>query len=318
MEEPPSKTREELQTDARTFFRYISSNTQVVTNSNVVLQTKSSHAEALALLIQELGAAFTDKNHSSRLRALYVLTGAMEGCKTTRLDNKILELLGKFLLQHCGPIDVEEEDYEDYDTLIRDIALQALSSLLATPSSAKDEEEKIQTLLFRMETARTGVYRRCAAADTEESTDPYGFAPTNQDIRGGLSTMPRSKRAMCFDLLQCAVSSTSAVGKEMEFPLAGSFLHNLQRQMVEYARFVANCLHGESDPRCLQQLLRLIYSLQVAFKPFFVECKSHDTLFPIESIFDAVAPYFPIQFTPPPNDIHGITREGFTGHLCQY
>mmetsp|Transcript_17018 Transcript_17018/g.19065 ORF Transcript_17018/g.19065 Transcript_17018/m.19065 type:complete len:991 (-) Transcript_17018:2749-5721(-) len=38
-------------------------------------------------------------------------------------------------------------------------------------------------------------------------------------------------------------------------------------------------------------------------------------VFPNEDFFDAVAPYYPIQFTPPPNNIHGITRENLHSEL---
>ncbi len=34
-----------------------------------------------------------------------------------------------------------------------------------------------------------------------------------------------------------------------------------------------------------------------------------------EELFDVVACYFPISFTPPPNNVHGITREDLAGAL---
>ena len=104
-----SKSNEDLQKDAQTFFRYISSNTQIDTGSGVVLQTKSSHEEALARLIQELGPpAFTSSSHPRRLRGLYVLWGAIEGCAV--LSNACLKSLGDFLLLHCGPIADEDDE----------------------------------------------------------------------------------------------------------------------------------------------------------------------------------------------------------------
>ncbi len=308
---PPSKTTEELQTDSRTFFRYISKNTQVITDSNIILQTKSSHEEAIAQLIQDLGPAFTEDHHRGRLRALHLLVGAVEGCKETQLSNKVVTLLGKFLLGHCGPVD--DSDYgEDFDTMIRDTAILALSSLVETSTnSSQKDEELAETMTSRMELARTGIVRRCAVPDTDSTRDPYGFRATRPDMRGGLSTLPRSKRAMAFELLQKTVTGISPIYKQMDDPFQNELvLSNIQIEMVEFAKFTANCLQGESDPRCLLQLLMLIHNMQVTLAPWFATASSSpEAVFPTEDIFDAVAPYYPVQFTPPPNDIHGITRE---------
>lgn len=310
--EPPSKTPEDLQTDSRTFFRYLSKNTQVITN-DVVLQTKSSHEEALAQLVQDIGPAFTQEHHRARLRALYVLTGAIDGCKEARLSNRIIQLLGQFLLGHCGPVDDDTYE-EDYDTMIRDAAILALSSLVSiSTSNSQTDEELAEAIMNRMNLARTAINRRCALPENEDKApDPYGFGGAASDIRGGLSTLPRSKRAMCFDLLQKTIRGIAPVYKQMQEPTKNELvLSNLQSQMVEFARFTANCLQGESDPRCLQQLLKIIHNLQVALAPWFAaDSSSSEAIFPTEDIFDAVAPYYPIQFSPPPNDIHGITREG--------
>ena len=317
--EPPSKTPEDLQSDSRTFFRYLAKNTQVVTDGNVVLQTKSSHEEALAQLIQDLGPAFSQDHHRARLRALCVLTGAIDGCKETRLSGKIVKLLGQFMLSHCGPVN-DDEYAEDYDSMIRDAAIMALSSLVTIPtSSSQANDELAEAMITRMDLARTAIRRRCAVPETEDSPGPYDFErrAVREDIRGGLSTLPRSKRAMCFDLLQKTVTGISPLYKQMDAPIQKELvLTNLQIQMVEFAKFSANCLQGESDPRCLQQLLKLIYKLQVALAPWFSKVPSSpEVLFPTEDIFDAVSPYFPIQFTPPPNDVHGITREGLHNAL---
>lgn len=315
--EPPPKTTQDLQSDAATFFRYISKNTHVVTESNLVLQTKSSHEEALAQLVKDLGPAFTQEHHRSRLRALFTLVGAIEGCQETQLTNNILKLLGNFLLTHCGPLD--DDNYaEDYDTMIRDIAVQGLSALVSTKTKtcaagADADGELTQSVTIRMDFAMTGISRRCALPDSDEAIDPYGLsgASTN-NIRGGLSTLPRSKRAICFDLLHQSVSGILPIFGQLQAPFQNEIVYsNLQVQMVEFARFTASCLEGESDPRCLQQLLKLINFMQIALAPWFDDAHvSVEALFPTEDVFDAVAPYFPIQFTPPPNDIHGITREG--------
>lgn len=322
--DPPTKLPENLQSDAATFFRYISKNTQVVTESKLVLQTKSSHEEALVQLVQDLHPAFSDDHHRSRYRALHILAGAIGGCHQTYLTNKTFKLLGQFLLVHCGP--VNDDDYEeDYDTMIRDISIQALASLLGVGGTSKDsrsgesDEELAETIINRLNFAMDGTTRRCALPETDDDgPDVYGFrSSTNNNnnkgnILGGLSTLPRSKRALCFDLLQQCVNGIAPSFAQFKNPFQDELLYsNLQCRLVDFARFTARCLNGESDPRCLLQLLKLLNSTQAAVSPWFpLVFVSPEAAFPTEDIFDAVAPYFPIQFTPPPNDIHGITREG--------
>ena len=36
----------------------------------------------------------------------------------------------------------------------------------------------------------------------------------------------------------------------------------------------------------------------------------------IEEMFDVMACYFPISFTPPPNSVHSITRQDLAGHTA--
>jgi hypothetical protein len=54
------------------------------------------------------------------------------------------------------------------------------------------------------------------------------------------------------------------------------------------------------------QLLDLLRAIQVVLAQFFLPTSAAS--FPARDVFDAVAPYYPVQFSPPPNDTHGITR----------
>jgi hypothetical protein len=319
---PPTKSNDELQHDAHTFFRYISSNTQLDTGSGVVLQTKSSHEEALARLIQDLGPAFTSSSHPRRLRGLHVLLGAVEGCNETDTSNACIKSLGDFLMLHCGPI-VDDEYEEDYDSMIRDVCVRALTSLVETPTSATTNEEMATTLELRSRFAVRGVERRCAVPDDmeQDTLDPYG-TPPGSDIRGGLSMLPRSKRSLCFDLLRGAVTGVIKINTHIESTdhktiLNGkAVLSKIQRHLIHFTEFTTRCIPGESDPRCLLQLLELLHSIQVAFQDWFQSAQSAATVFPHEDVFESVVPYYPIQFTPPPNNIHGITRLGLHSQLA--
>ena len=317
------KTDTDLESDAKAFFRYLSKNTSVVTSENLTLATKSSHEESLLKLIQELGPAFTSDNHKCRVRGLHVLAGAIDGCSKATISNKTFELLGTFLLGHCGPIDSDEyygaDDEDDYDSMIRDTAVTALGALTQCMG---DESTGgiVEALTLRLQYSRQGIERRCAVPEEEdEEMSPYGSSHNTmqQDIRGGLSGLTRSKRSICFSLIKKTVSGVATITTtkqelDQEQPLPEDIVSNVRVDLNTYATFSSNCIHGESDPRCLMQLLTILHDLQVAFTPWFIGPTKNktDVFFPVEDIFDAVSPYYPIQFTPPPNDIHGITREG--------
>jgi len=56
------------------------------------------------------------------------------------------------------------------------------------------------------------------------------------------------------------------------------------------------------------QLLLLFRKIQVALEPLF--SNGTDATFPIIEMFDACAPYYPINFSPRQHDNHGMTRKG--------
>jgi hypothetical protein len=207
----------------------------------------------------------------------------------------MMDLLGNFLLTYCAPL---EEDYygEDIEEVVRDTAVLCLASLLKSIVLVEDGAVARQ----RVYLAQGGVERRCATAEQDDSIEyGYGAAPQKQDIRASLSLLPRSRRALCFDLIRAAVDGIATMRP----------LDDISADLAKFTSFSANCLHGESDPRCLMQLLVTLRALQGAFLSHFV---ASDTIhsFPTVDLFDAVAPYYPIQFTPPPNDKYGITRQG--------
>jgi len=240
------------------------------------------------------------------------------------MSNSTLSLIGNFLSLQCGPI-VDDEYEEDFDSMIRDISIKCISALVETPAAIIKSDVVTETyaeaLGIRMNFAKQGVERRCATSDDLGFNDGMSI---EHDIRGGLSTMPRSKRSLCFSLLRCAVTGISKIMK-LTAPFQGakiqpqqsSIISIVQNHCVQFSEFTARCIHGESDPRCLLQLLELLNSTQVNFRDWFQVARtiSPNKVFPNEDYFDAVAPYYPIQFTPPPNNIHGITREGLHSAL---
>jgi len=365
-----------LRKEARSFFRTLARTTNVVAGGGGeggMLTTRSSHEEALALLVQQLGSeAFrSSRRQEPRLRALETLLGALEGCLSRSgasssifLSDKLLDLLGTFLLNHCKPIarprrrseDDDDDEQEDLEDEIRDLALSALTVLVGSRSpplpdpsdgsaagAAAEETELgaaagtasvsvfllVESIRRRIRLAQRGVESRCAQLDDEEDLmdveEEYNGYYANDSsrsmqppIQAGLSLLPRSRRSLCFDLLGASVDSISTMLR----PISDANVIKLSALSLEkndptllpnFARFVSNCLRGESDPRCLLQLLHLFRATADCFLPLF-EATSNSR-FPITDLFDAIAPYYPIQFTPPPNNVHGITKSGLRDAL---
>lgn len=303
---------DKIRAQAKQIFTFLSKQLEHMTPENVVMTTKSSHNEALAQLVQELGPAFSeDASYSSRICALYCICGAIEAGSEVGLSYKITNLLGNFFLGQCGPLEPEDDADEDTDEAVRDAAIMCLTALVRARivhEETSDCEALHQAVKLHLDLARKGVERRCAAPEMDDEMQyDHGYddfpASRGNDIRGGLSTLPRSRRALCFDLVRAAIDGLVSAADES---LRGS---NVASDLASFASFADNCLHGESDPRCLLQLLRMLHAMQTTMLPFF-QTTSSTVKFPILNLFDAVAPYYPIHFTPPPNDVYGITRQG--------
>jgi hypothetical protein len=307
-----------LRKEACSFFRSLCTHTTVETPLQQKLTTRASHEEALAVLVRELGPVLQET--TPRIAALHCLLGALEGCAEAGLSSNLTQLLGNFLLTYCGPIvldeaDIREDMDEDYEEQVRDIAIQSLTVLIESVSSDVAATTE-QVVSQRLALARAGVERRCAAPELEAVIDGASdhnrsdTPPAASRVASGLSTLPRSRRSYCFGLLQSAVDSVGVIILSCSIAIGEN--ENVQDGLIKFAQFTAICLHGESDPRCLMQLLVLLGRVQRAWYPVL-----KDSEFPVDDFFDAVAPYYPIQFTPPPNNPHGITREGLSRAILE-
>lgn len=234
---------------------------------------------------------------------------------------------------------------------VRDTAMSCLKALLQSrlemfptqqskspqkdASSPRTEAMAVirQSMELRMELAMAGVRYRCdAGTDNGDANAINPGAGYEMDldtgVEEGLSQLPRIKRSLCFNLLEGALDglkedtvlwdklqSQSKEGGTCVLP------SSLLKSMAAFASLTSSCLHGETDPRCLLQLLRLLNKGQQVVLPLFREDESTTKsisgmdlgrggrdIFPSIEIFDAVAPYYPVHFTPPKNDPHGITR----------
>jgi len=187
-----------------------------------------------------------------------------------------------------------------------------------------------QSMELRVELAMLGVNYRCQSNDSNTNNEGmwggggagYEQKDTKMNIEDGLSQLPRIKRSLCFDLLDGALdglkvdelqwnklqtklesSSSSTTQEDKVVPTS------LLKAMSSFTSMASSCMHGETDPRCLLQLLLLLNKVQHVMLPLFTaDIVKAEASFPSIEIFDAVAPYYPIQFTPPKNDPHRITR----------
>lgn len=82
---------------------------------------------------------------------------------------------------------------------------------------------------------------------------------------------------------------------------------------ADFGAGFAATMDGEKDPRCLMLGLQGARAILATGPPLAMGASLPPAV--VEELFDVTACYFPITFTPPPNDPHGITREGLVGSL---
>ncbi|KAK1743164.1 DNA repair/transcription protein MET18/MMS19-like protein [Skeletonema marinoi] len=223
---------------------------------------------------------------------------------------------------------------------VRDGAILALTALLQSrleifptlqSQSTCPVKEAIgvvhQSMELRMKLAMLGLTYRCESDDSSNNYNSLNAGDGYETISPGLnveglSQLPRMKRSLCFKLLEGALDGVKADTLQLEELIQQQssttkeeigcvFPNTLLKEMSKFASLTSSCLHGETDPRCLLQLLRLLNKMQQILLPLFFSTPAIDPRiqFPTVEVFDAVAPYYPVHFTPPKNDPHGITRE---------
>lgn len=112
-------------------------------------------------------------------------------------------------------------------------------------------------------------------------------------------------RKRCFELMQLALAQPSVVAALVAPPApaaAGDAGEGDDGR--RFAQAFLDAMEGEKDPRNLLLCLQIARELMEKLAPVF---DRHDRL--LQHYFDVVSCYFPITFTPPPNDPYGITSE---------
>lgn len=279
------------------------------------------------------------------------------------LPFEMMNSVSHFMLELCGPFvdsssvfdpnqhnDVVMKDSHADSAVVssddvRDEAMRCVCALLETKYSSVVSISSC--MQFRVKVAKKAVQKRCMSIDDcnieeyeddddDDEDDDYDMkehgAPTEEEakILSDLSLLPRAKRALCFQVLESAATGMDGDKMMMRDETNGDMVQltsSCCKDLVEFTVFAASCLHGETDPRCLMQMLRLLKRILHVLSPI-VESGAKSNInnedapsasaacdFPFTTIFDAVAVYYPVRFTPPPNDPHGITREGIHNAL---
>ncbi|KAF4319787.1 hypothetical protein BBO99_00006112 [Phytophthora kernoviae] len=123
----------------------------------------------------------------------------------------------------------------------------------------------------------------------------------------------QAMRKMCFDLIQLALAQNSVVELLLDSVPASADAQDASVDDAEqsedlgrqFAQTFLSAMEGEKDPRNLLLCMQVARTLLAKLEPVF---SRSDAL--LQQYFDVVSCYFPIIFTPPPNDPYGITSEG--------
>ncbi|RLN96371.1 hypothetical protein BBJ28_00024719 [Nothophytophthora sp. Chile5] len=123
----------------------------------------------------------------------------------------------------------------------------------------------------------------------------------------------QAMRKMCFELMQLALARPSVVELLLDSVPAKADAQDASVDDAEqsedlgrqFAQTFLGAMEGEKDPRNLLLCMQVARTLMAKLEPVFARI---DAL--LQQYFDVVSCYFPIIFTPPPNDPYGITSEG--------
>jgi len=168
-----------------------------------------------------------------------------------------------------------------------------LASRVTDPPSAH--------LCFNLATLLIQLYSSHPYATQTTPIDLYNLAHTVLD-NAEISALPRVARSDAFKLITTVATIPPPDNQTADTAECKTAANKL-------ASTAASTLFGEKDPRCLHAGLQALHHVQTTVP--FTTPNIHG------EHFDAVCPYYPITFTPPPNDPHGITSEGLRTSLLQ-
>ncbi|DBA01808.1 TPA: hypothetical protein N0F65_002924 [Lagenidium giganteum] len=240
---------------------------------------------AIETLIQELGPSLTATDDKTRARATLLLAEVLTRLPELPLQTTALDLLVNFFSDRLA----------DYPSV--SACLQALTALETHHTRLAPKKKKVlaTTAVIRADTTVALVLKMLQVLHVPQ--------------------LSQALRKRCFELLQLAldqaevcallvkpeaVGDSAAVGDNTASENGSTAVPT----GLAFARGFLNAMEGEKDPRNLLLCLKVARELTQKLEPVFAQ---HDAL--LLQLFDVVSCYFPITFTPPPNDPYGITSE---------
>lgn len=143
----------------------------------------------------------------------------------------------------------------------------------------------------------------------DKIASPLATLALVQKMSGALHIpqLGQAMRKRCFELLQLALAQPRVV--EVLAPPETSDSSATDEPMedhgLQFTTAFLNAMEGEKDPRNLLLCMEIARDCMAKLEPTFAK---HERV--LQQYFEVVSCYFPIIFTPPPNDPYGITSEG--------
>lgn len=248
---------------------------------NEIIFTHVPAKVSLIELIKNMGPYLTHGDGHVRRRATGVLAGilerAVETSETQFLTSKAdsFRPLLSFFLERLG-------DYPSVPPCLR---------------AAK--------ALLRVVEAQPNVYPTAAVSVAKTMFEELHVQASDQ-----------ATRQAAYLLLDYIVSShahrLAILGKATSGSAGAGIAMSSDPFALEFAVGVVQAIDGEKDPRCLLVALRVVEKVLNSKGPAALG----DAVVSLtEELFDVTACYFPIAFSPPPNDPYGITKEQLVNAL---
>ncbi len=250
-------------------------------------------------------ATITQKQQALECFNVLLTSGCYDDGDDDDDDNWLFELYQQYNnidQQHSSMIHLLIEyqmTNNNSDMIINELSLRILSTFLSIPIYQEQQQELLN---MKNEIAIQALRKRCSSASNHHDLEfKTGFE--EEEWFDSLSQYPRRIRSSCYQLLQSSLVLTK-----------NGRIDNAQPD-TKFIKLLLSSFQGETDPRCLLQVLTMISQHLMKVYPQILNDENV-----VVTIFDAVAPYYPIHFTPPPNDPHRITpqtlQSALFGILC--
>ncbi|CAH0485091.1 unnamed protein product [Peronospora farinosa] len=239
------------------------------TGLNTVIMQVHRHV-SMEALIQALGVHLTSNDDKVRSRATLLLSEVLTRLPELQLMSSAVQLLLTFFADRLA-------DFPSASACLR--ALLALE----THHAAQISSPRVTVMLI-----------------------------LNLGNTLHIPQLGQAMRKMCFDLMQLALAQSTVVELLLDSVPANGDVQDASVNDTEeskdlgreFAQTFLSAMEGEKDPRNLLLCMQVARMLLCKLEPVF----SHSDVL-LQQYFDTVSCYFPIIFTPPPNDPYGITSE---------